>query len=107
MSSDASKAASDRAEAIVQAYAVEAKPPLTQDLKARLHAILAAALDPALPEESVSAPLDRLNAAIDGFEAELRSVVGPRVKSLDEAIGSVTMEHRSEAGQPLRAFGGQ
>ena len=51
--------------------------------------------------------MDRLNDALDAFEIELRSVVGPRVTSLDEATGAVAMKHRSEAGQPLRAFGGQ
>ncbi len=51
--------------------------------------------------------MDRLNATLDAFEIELRSVVGPRITSLDAATGAVAMEHRSEAGQPLRAFGGQ
>ena len=51
--------------------------------------------------------MDRLNDALDAFETELRSVVGPRVTSLDEATGTATMKPRSEAGQPLRAFGGQ
>jgi hypothetical protein len=51
--------------------------------------------------------MDRLNDALDAFETELRSVVGPRVTSLDEATRAVAMKHRSEAGQPLRAFGGQ
>ncbi|MGH1575211.1 hypothetical protein ACRAWG_36905 [Methylobacterium sp. P31] len=107
MSSDATKRASQAADAIVQAYAAEAKPPLTQELAARLRAILDDALHDQAEGGAHSAPLDRLNAALDGFEADLRSVVGPRVATLDEATGAVTMEHRSEAGRPLRAFGGQ
>lgn len=106
MSRDATTRAPQDPDAIVQAYAAEAKPPLTEALTARLHAVLADALrDQA--GGAPAAPLERLNAALDEFEAELRSVVGPRVATLDEATGAVTMEHRSEAGQPLRAFGGQ
>jgi hypothetical protein len=107
MSRDATKAASPAADAVVLAYAAEAKPPLTQELTARLRAVLAEALHDPAEAGAQSTPLDRLNAALDGFEADLRSVVGPRVATLDEATGAVTMEHRSEAGKPLRAFGGQ
>lgn len=106
MSRDATTHAPQVPDAIVLAYAAEAKPPLTEALTARLHALLADALH-AQAEGAPAAPLERLNAALDGFEADLRSVVGPRVATLDEATGAVTMEHRSEAGQPLRAFGGQ
>ncbi|MGT2478781.1 hypothetical protein ACU4GR_07680 (plasmid) [Methylobacterium oryzae CBMB20] len=106
MSRDATTRAPQDPDAIVQAYAAEAKPPLTEALTARLRAVLAEALrDQA--GGAPAAPLERLNAALDEFEADLRSVVGPRVATLDEATGAVTMEHRSEAGQPLRAFGGQ
>jgi len=106
MSRDATTRAPQDPDAIVQAYAAEAKPPLTEALTARLRAVLADALrDQA--GAAPAAPLERLNAALDEFEADLRSVVGPRVATLDEATGAVTMEHRSEAGQPLRAFGGQ
>ncbi|MEE7449815.1 hypothetical protein MRF4_19445 [Methylobacterium radiotolerans] len=110
MSRDATTRAPQDPDAIVQAYAAEAKPPLTEALTARLRAVLADALADSLRDQAgaaPAAPLERLNAALDEFEADLRSVVGPRVATLDEATGAVTMEHRSEAGQPLRAFGGQ
>lgn len=106
MSTDATTRAAQAPDAIVQAYAAEAKPPLTEELTTRLRDLLADALH-AQAEGAPPAPLERLNAALDGFEADLRSVVGPRIATLDEATGAVTMEHRSEAGQPLRAFGGQ
>lgn len=41
MSGDTAQVASQAAGAILQAYAAEAKPPLTQELTARLHALLA------------------------------------------------------------------
>ncbi|MGX9981651.1 hypothetical protein [Methylobacterium fujisawaense] len=107
MSRDAAQVASQVADAIVTAYAAEAKPPLTQELTARLRAVLTDALQNQAAEVAPSTTLDRLNAALDAFEADLRSVVGPRVAMLDDATGAVTLEHRSEAGHPLRAFGGQ
>ncbi len=104
---DLTPTANDLASSITRAYAAETKPPLTQELTERLRTALRAALDPLPGEEPVPEPLDRLNAALDGFESELRSVVGPRIASLDDATGSVVMKQRSEAGQPFRAFGGQ
>lgn len=106
MSGDAAQVASQAAGVIVLAYAADAKPPLTQELTTRLHVPLA---DP-VHDQAGGAPwalLERLNAALDRFEADLRSVVGARVATLDAATGAVTMEHRSETDQPLRAFGGQ
>lgn len=94
----------DWAGLVTQAYAAEARPPLTQDLSERVRASLAEAL--AGPADD-AARIAALNAALDAFELDLRAVVGPRVKALDPAAGTVAMEHRSEAGQPLRAFGGQ
>lgn len=94
----------DWADVVAAAYAAEAKPPLTDELIERVRETLARALasgaDP-------TAAVDRLNGALDDFEVDLGSVVGPRVASLDAAAGSAAMKHRSEAGQPLRAFGGQ
>ena len=107
MSRDAEKTASQAADAIVQAYAADAKPPLTEELATRLRAVLADALRDPSEGGADATPLARLNAALDAFEAALRSVVGPRVATLDDTTGAVTMEHRSEAGRPLRAFGGQ
>lgn len=100
-------AATDQADAVTQAYVDQAKPPLTQELIERVRSALIEALHPQGGIGSNGGPQDCLNAALDAFESELRSIVGPRVASLDTATGAVTMEHRSEAGQPLRAFGGQ
>ncbi|WP_210035653.1 hypothetical protein [Methylobacterium sp. PvR107] len=102
---DASSAA-DWATIVTDAYYAEAKPPLTQELTDRVRDALAKAIaSPAA--DAPNALMDRLNDALDAFETELRSVVGPRVTSLDEVTRAVAMKHRSEAGQPLRAFGGQ
>lgn len=95
------------ADAVAGAYAADAKPPLTQDLVGQVHATLLEALKSAADQGSLDDVVDRLNAALDSFEVELGAVVGPRIASLDAGAGSVVMEHRSEAGQPLRAFGGQ
>ncbi|GJD56181.1 hypothetical protein [Methylobacterium dankookense] len=94
----------DWAALVADAYAAEARPPLTPELSERVRADLAAAL--AGPADD-AARVEALNAALDAFELDLRAVVGPRVKALDAGAGTVAMEHRSEAGQPLRAFGGQ
>jgi hypothetical protein len=83
---------------IAAAYARDVRPPLTDamrdDLKARLAAVWAA--EP-----------DEVNAALDAFEETLDAVAGPRLAGIDGEAGTVRMEHRSEAGRPLRAFGGQ
>nr|USU32403.1 hypothetical protein NG677_01350 [Methylobacterium sp. OTU13CASTA1] len=100
-------AATGRADAVTQAYVDQAKPPLTQELVERVRKALTETLDSPDGTGSDADLPRRLNAALDAFESELRSIVGPRVASLDTATGAVTMEHRSEAGQPLRAFGGQ
>lgn len=103
--------ASRLASAAAEAYAAEAKPPLTEELLARVRDALTAALaaegDASSEAASETGRLERLNAALDAFETELSAVVGPRIASLDETSAAVTTRHRSEAGQPLRAFGGQ
>lgn len=99
--------ASRVAAAVTDAYAAQAKPPLTQELLARVREILAAAIESGAGPSSGADRLERLNAALDAFETDLDAVVGPRIASLDEASGTVAMRPRSEAGQPLRAFGGQ
>jgi hypothetical protein len=102
---DASPAA-DWADIVTDAYCADAKPPLTQELADRVRDALAKAV--ASPAgDAPNSLMDRMNDALDAFETELRSVVGPRVTSLNEAAGTVAMKYRSEAGQPLRAFGGQ
>ena len=103
--SDASSAA-DWAAIVTDAYCADAKPPLTQELADRVRDALAGTIASSTADASKSL-MDRPNATLDAFEIELRSVVGPRITSLDAATGAVAMEHRSEAGQPLRAFGGQ
>lgn len=95
------------ADTVTGAYAADAKPPLTQDLVGQIQAALLEALRSVAGRDPLDIVVDRLNAALDSFEVELGAVAGPRVASLDEVAGSVVMEHRSEAGQPLRAFGGQ
>lgn len=102
---DASSAA-DWAAIVTDAYCADAKPPLTQELTSQVRDALARSID-APTGDAPGSLMDRLNDALDAFETELRSVVGPRVTSLDEATGAATMTPRSEAGQPLRAFGGQ
>ncbi|MDV2987815.1 UNVERIFIED_CONTAM: hypothetical protein Q9R58_26250 [Methylobacteriaceae bacterium AG10] len=103
MTMDASRLAA----AVTDAYAAQAKPPLTHELTDRVREALTRAVGGEAGDASNAALLDRLNAALDAFETELDAVVGPRVASLDEASGEVAMRPRSEAGQPLRAFGGQ
>jgi hypothetical protein len=95
------------ADAVAEAYAAGAKPPLTQALVDEVRAALLQALAPGSQDAGQADTAARLNGALDAFEVALRSVVGPRIASLDETRGAVVMEHRSEAGQPLRAFGGQ
>ena len=92
---------------IAEAYAAGAKPPLTHDLAERVHRVVAEALDSESRRSTELSLLDGVNLALDHFEGDVRSIVGPRVSSLDEVSGRVEMRHRSEAGQPLRAYGGQ
>ena len=92
---------------ITKAYAASAKPPLTQELVEQVGRLVAEALEPETAQDSPLSLLDGVNAALDRFEGEIRSVVGSRVSSLDDATGDVEMRYRSEAGQPLRAYGGQ
>ncbi|MFG5120525.1 hypothetical protein [Methylorubrum sp. POS3] len=103
MSMDASRLAS----AAADAYAAEAKPPLTEELISKVREALLSAIGAGTDAVSGTDRLERLNAALDAFETDLDAVVGPRIASLDETSATVTTRHRSEAGQPLRAFGGQ
>ena len=91
---------------ICEAYAAEARPPLTEQLIAQVREELAQALSGA-SDQAAHDQAERANEALDAFEVALRSVVGPRVESLDEQAGVAIMKHRSEADRPLRAFGGQ
>ncbi|MGU3538591.1 hypothetical protein [Methylobacterium sp. A54F] len=89
---------------IARAYAAETKPPLTPELVDRVrHAVADLALgDGATLDEPAIA---RVNEALDAFEVSLEAVAGPRLVSAQDR--SVRMAHRSEAGRPLRSFGGQ
>ncbi|WP_336489238.1 hypothetical protein [Methylobacterium nigriterrae] len=90
---------------IAQAYAAETKPPLTAELVARVQASLVG-LD--LPEGNLDpAAVARVNAALDAFELSLEAAAGPRLMSANAGTGAVEVAHRSEAGHPLRSFGGQ
>lgn len=97
----------DWARIIAEAYASDARPPMTEELVLRVADEVADALGAEASEVSAPDRVDRVNKALDAFEADLRAVVGPRLESVDEAAGAACMKHRSEAGQPLRAFGGQ
>jgi hypothetical protein len=93
---------------ITEAYAAQAKPPLTERLRQKLHAAISQACigaeaSHAFGSEDVAA----INGVLDHFETELDAVSGPRLFGVDTASGAVQMGHRSEAGHPLRAFGGQ
>lgn len=107
MTEHSTTADTGRADAVTQAYVLEAKPPLTRELVERLQNALAEVLNSPGETDSNGDLPGRLNAVLDAFETDLSSIVGPRVASLDASTGAVTMEYRSEAGQPLRAFGGQ
>ena len=97
------------ADTIADAYAEQTTPPVTPQLRDALRDRLAEALIPALMTRvpSGSWAKDVVNPVLDGWEKELRSVVGPRLERIDEAAGTVSMGQRSEADHPLRAFGGQ
>ncbi|MGY2050479.1 hypothetical protein [Methylobacterium sp. JK268] len=81
-----------------EAYAAETRPPLTDTMREDL----ARRLAPAWPRGIAA-----VNAALDAYEESLDAIAGPRLAAIDRDGGRVTMEHRPEAGRPLRAFGGQ
>ncbi|WP_336486366.1 hypothetical protein [Methylobacterium nigriterrae] len=93
---------------ITEAYAAKARPPLTKQLIDEMRAIVAEALHEA---ETAGAPdaewCERVNLVLDRSEMSLHAAVGPRLAAIDDAAGTAVMVHRSEAGRPLRAFGGQ
>ncbi|MER2268952.1 hypothetical protein [Methylobacterium oxalidis] len=90
------------ADAVAAAYAEETRPPLTPELTERVRA---AVLPEADPEDPGS--IERINRVLDAFEVSLEAVAGPRLVGFDRATGAVSMSNRSEAGRPLRSFGGQ
>lgn len=107
MTESHTSAQTDWAEIVARGYADEAAPPLTPELlEAVRDTLRGAGLDrpraEALGEDAVA----RVNEALDAFELDLGAVVGPRVAALPaDAVPSFVQ--RSEAGRPLRAYGGQ
>ena len=92
---------------ISKGYAAEATPPLTDDLLETLRATLSKiGLDHPTADRLDGTAVEKINATLDAFELDLGAVVGPRLDTLSPD-GALTFRHRSEAGRPLRAYGGQ
>ena len=97
----------DWAEIVARGYADEAAPPLTPELLDAVRAALhGAGLDRPQTESLDDGTVTRANEALDAFELEINAVVGPRLAALP-AGAPPSFVQRSEAGRPLRAFGGQ
>jgi hypothetical protein len=97
----------DWAEIVARGYADEAAPPLTPELLDTVrNALRGAGLDRPQAESLDAAAVARVNKALDAFELEINAVVGPRLAALP-AGAPPSFVQRSEAGRPLRAFGGQ
>ncbi|KQT83610.1 hypothetical protein ASG51_15785 [Methylobacterium sp. Leaf465] len=97
----------DWAGIVAQGYADAAAPPLTPELLETVRETLrGAGLDRPQAESLDAATVARINEALDAFELEINAVVGPRVAALP-AGAPPSFVQRSEAGRPLRAFGGQ
>jgi hypothetical protein len=96
------------AKVIADAYAAKVRPPLTRKIMDEVQAVIAEALSEA---EACDVPesewCECVNLVLDRSEMSLHAAVGPRLAAIDDATGSAVMVHRSEAGRPLRAFGGQ
>ncbi|KQP30585.1 hypothetical protein ASF49_13860 [Methylobacterium sp. Leaf104] len=97
----------DWAELVARGYADEAAPPLTPDLLDAVRETLRrAGLDRPHAASLDADAVKRANEGLDAFELELGAVVGPRLAELP-ANGRPAFVQRSEAGRPLRAYGGQ
>lgn len=108
MSMHSRRSAAEWAAIIVDAYAAQTCPPLTPKLTQQVRDIIAEAVGEAQAAAVPEAELcERINLTLDRTEMSLHAVVGPRVAALDNNAGTALMIHRSEAGRPLRAFGGQ
>ncbi|WP_407530428.1 hypothetical protein [Methylobacterium oryzisoli] len=108
MSTHLGRSAEEWARIIAEAYGAGTRPPLTPRLLEEMRIILAEALREAEAASSADAEwCERVNLVLDRSEMSLHAAVGPRLAGLDGAAGSVVMVHRSEAGRPLRPFGGQ
>ncbi|ACL59722.1 conserved hypothetical protein [Methylobacterium nodulans ORS 2060] len=108
MSTHPGRSADEWAGIIAEAYAAETRPPLTRHLREEVRVIVAEALREAEAADSPDAEwCERVNLVLDRSEMSLHAAVGPRLAAIDDAAGSAVMVHRSEAGRPLRPFGGQ
>ena len=95
------------AKLIAEGYAAGTTPPITPHLTDELRKRLADGLTEAIGRAEGAGWADaHVNPVLDAWERR-NHVVGPRLESVDEAAGTVHMAHRSEAGHPLRPFGGQ
>src|SRR6195952_4381321 len=108
MSTHPGRSAEQWAGGIAEAYAAKTRPPLTRRLVDEVRTIVAETLK---DTEAANIPdaewCERVNLVLDRSEMSLHAAVGPRLSAIDDAAGTALMVHRSEAGRPLRAFGGQ
>jgi hypothetical protein len=108
MSTHPSRSAEQWAGIIAEAYAAKTRPPLTRQLVDEVRDIVAETLKDAEAADIPDAEwCERVNLILDRSEMSLHAAVGPRLSAIDDAAGTALMVHRSEAGRPLRAFGGQ
>ena len=108
MSRHPSRSTDEWATVIANAYAAKTRPPLTSKILDEVRSIIAEALSEA---EAADVPEDEwcehVNLVLDRSEMSWHAAVGPRLAAIDDETGRALMVHRSEAGRPLRAFGGQ
>ena len=108
MSTHPGRSAEQWAGIIAEAYASKTRPPLTRQLVDEVREIVAETLKDAEAAHIPDAEwCERVNLILDRSEMSLHAAVGPRLAAIDDAAGTAAMVHRSEAGRPLRAFGGQ
>ncbi|KAB1072465.1 hypothetical protein [Methylobacterium planeticum] len=108
MSAHPSRSAEEWGRIIADAYAAQTRPPLTPQLLEDVRGIVVEAVREAEASGAAEAEwCERVNLVLDRGEMSLHAAVGPRLAAIDDAAGAAVMAHRSEAGRPLRAFGGQ
>lgn len=93
---------------VAEAYAARTRPPLTRQFVEDVRDVVAEVIREAEAADLSEAEwCERINLILDRSEMSLHAAVGPRLAGIDDAAGTAQMVHRSEAGRPLRAFGGQ
>ena len=108
MSRHPSRTPEEWARVIADAYAAKARPPLTRQILDDVRAVIAEALTDAEACDILEPEwCERVNLVLDRSEMSLHAAVGPRLAAIDDTTGNAVMVHRSEAGRPLRPFGGQ